>query len=335
VLVRLGVDGVKHVVSIDVHAADTAELVPGIQVGAFLIEDLDAAVTTVGYKQAAFGIHCQCVRRAHLTVFITPGAPALHKGSVRSKLGDTAHCSRTCFVHELAVVALGYKNVSVRSYQDGVRLIQFAGRVTCFTWFAEDQQHFALWAELDDLVATIKCIRVCSQFLRSRGARIGYPNVAFLIHVQTVRPGDQAGTKALYNVALRIEFDDRVHVGTYAGVRAATVSCPQMKAVHIDMYTGDGTPAAAFRQCAPVTYGFVRVGQMVHRRNIGVFSRTGGATLGQGGAGCQRHQCAGKQQTENGFFHDQDLFLNGVYGLTIQSPSSQRWLAIRLQQKMD
>src|SRR5690606_35276094 len=46
VLVRLGVNRVQHIVGINVHAADTAELVPGIQMVAILIKDLDTTVTT-------------------------------------------------------------------------------------------------------------------------------------------------------------------------------------------------------------------------------------------------------------------------------------------------
>src|SRR5271165_4568191 len=44
VVVGLGIDRVERVVRVDVESADTAELIPGVEVLAFLIEDLDAAV---------------------------------------------------------------------------------------------------------------------------------------------------------------------------------------------------------------------------------------------------------------------------------------------------
>ena len=53
VVVRLRVDRVERVVAIDVEAADAAELIPGVEVLAVLVEDLDAAVAAIGDEQPA------------------------------------------------------------------------------------------------------------------------------------------------------------------------------------------------------------------------------------------------------------------------------------------
>ena len=55
----LGIRCIEDVVVINVETAIAAELMPAVQQGTFLIEDLDAVVATVGYKQSALGVHCQ------------------------------------------------------------------------------------------------------------------------------------------------------------------------------------------------------------------------------------------------------------------------------------
>src|SRR5690606_13128495 len=90
VLIGFRVDGIEHVVVIDEHAADTAELIPGIQVVAFLVEDLDAAVATIRNKQTALGVHRQCVRRTHLAVLVAPLTPALDESAIWRVFGDAA-----------------------------------------------------------------------------------------------------------------------------------------------------------------------------------------------------------------------------------------------------
>src|SRR5579863_4643528 len=71
VVVGLRIDGVQNVLSVDVKPADAAELIPGVEVLTFLIEDLDAAVTAVGCKEAAARIHGERVRTAKFARSIT------------------------------------------------------------------------------------------------------------------------------------------------------------------------------------------------------------------------------------------------------------------------
>ena len=76
---------------------------------------------------------------------------------------------------------------------------------------AERHQHLAIGAELDDLMAELSAC-LCGHRDRVLTRGIGRPHVAFAIDVQPVRPDEHPGTEALDDVALCVEFVDRVDV---------------------------------------------------------------------------------------------------------------------------
>ena len=60
---------------IDEEPADSAELIPRIEVSTFLVEDLDTSITPVGHKQSPLRIHRQRVWSPELARPVAPGAP--------------------------------------------------------------------------------------------------------------------------------------------------------------------------------------------------------------------------------------------------------------------
>ena len=46
----LRIDRVEHVIVVNEEPADSAELIPGVEVSSLLIEDLDPAIAPVGHK---------------------------------------------------------------------------------------------------------------------------------------------------------------------------------------------------------------------------------------------------------------------------------------------
>src|SRR5690554_4056268 len=94
VVIGFRIDGVQHVVRVDVNATDAAELIPSVQVITFLIKNLDAAVAPVGDKQPTLGVKGHGVRSAHLAILVTPFTPAHQVGAIRRVFGDTADSGR-------------------------------------------------------------------------------------------------------------------------------------------------------------------------------------------------------------------------------------------------
>src|SRR5688572_2722146 len=142
--VRLGVGHVDHVVLIDVHAARPAELVPLIEKRAVLIEDLNPVIRTIGNEEPAFRVHRQRVRRVELAARRSPRAPLLDElaGSV---VLDDARVA-------VSAVAVGDEDVTVRRGDHIGRLIEVHRVCAGHARHAETQQHFAIGAELHDVM---------------------------------------------------------------------------------------------------------------------------------------------------------------------------------------
>ena len=164
------------------------------------------------------------MRGSQLSILITQVPQLLTKVPSGANLEIRLKAPSPASSMKLAAMAFSDKNVSIRRDQNGVWLIQVSWRISSFTGCSDGQQHFPLRAELDHLVATFKGIRSPLKFLGVRRACVSYPDVTFLVDRQPVWPGNQVGTKTLYNVALRIKFNNRVYPGTCTRVGAAAVA---------------------------------------------------------------------------------------------------------------
>ena len=65
--VRFRIDAVQHVILIAVDPTQMPELLPLLQDGPFLVEDLYAAVGPVGYEEAALRVHGQAMGLTELS----------------------------------------------------------------------------------------------------------------------------------------------------------------------------------------------------------------------------------------------------------------------------
>ena len=116
---------------------------------------------------------------------------------------------------------LPYEDAAVRGDEPVIRLGEVRGRVARLTRGAEDEQHLALRAELDDRVPLACSVGKALQLPGVRRAGVGHPDVAFAVDVHPVGPQDQPCAEALHHVAVRIQLDDRIRVGAGARVDPA------------------------------------------------------------------------------------------------------------------
>ena len=88
--------------------------------------------------------------------------------------------------------------------------------------------------------------------------RVCDPDVALVVHVDTVRPRDQPGAEAADEVAFPVVKQHRVDAGSHATVRAATLGDPDV-AVERDLDGARRAPLAAIGQLTPPVQGPERV----------------------------------------------------------------------------
>ncbi len=143
---RLRIRDVDVVLRVDEDSARAAELVPGVEQLAVLVEDLDAVVAAVADEQAALGIHRQRVRLVEVVGAVAELAPRFDQRSVLRKLVYSRRAPRG------RRVALGDEDVAVGRDEDRVRLEEVV-RVACAARLAERAQQLAVGAELEDLMS--------------------------------------------------------------------------------------------------------------------------------------------------------------------------------------
>ncbi len=229
--VRLVVGDVQDIVAVDEKAARAAELLPFFEEVAVLVEDLDAAVGAVADEQPSFGIHGEGVG---LVEFAGGGAflpPGLDERPVLREFHDARI--------GIAAVPVGDENVAVRRGDDIRGPVEGVGAVPGDPGLAQGEQHLALGAELDDLVAFA--------FL---AVGVGDPDVAGPVDVNAVGKGEHPGTEALEIPAGRAEPDERRERRADAGVRAAALEHPDVAAA-IDVDRAGLPPFPAVGQFRP------------------------------------------------------------------------------------
>src|SRR5204862_5944429 len=85
---RLGIDRIQPIAAIDEQAAHAAELPPGVEELAVLVEDLDPMVATVGDEQPSARVERERVRRSELAGARTELPPFLDVLAVLAELDD-------------------------------------------------------------------------------------------------------------------------------------------------------------------------------------------------------------------------------------------------------
>src|SRR5262249_44508896 len=132
-----------------------------------------------------------------------------------------------------------------------VRLIEVARRCGTATR-AERHQELSVWTELEYLIAsrgawgrTKQCVGRGSLRARRIVLAVGDPHVAVAVDEDAVREEEQPCTKALHEVAQRIEFEDRREVRARARVCPAPFGDPDAAAVLVDLHGAGGSPLAS------------------------------------------------------------------------------------------
>src|SRR5262249_2675730 len=85
------------------------------------------------------------------------------------------------------------------------------------------------------------------------------PHVAVTVHKQAVRPIDQAGTEASYQLAGGIEFLDRIEHRADAGLAPTAVINPDAAAIGVNVDAYCLSPCPPFRNLRPVLNDAVRI----------------------------------------------------------------------------
>src|SRR5262249_21610402 len=113
---------------------------------------------------------------------------------------------------------------------------------------AERQQDSSLGIELQHL-RTLAIFRL----------PIGCPDVAVLVHVETVRIYKESRTKTRHQSAGGIEFEDGCQVGAGAAVCAASLKCPDI-ALAIHVHRDHRSEDSSLRELGPVSNQVIRIG---------------------------------------------------------------------------
>ncbi len=136
---------------------------------------------------------------------------------------------------------------------------------------------------------------------------IGDPHVAFVVHVDPVRPGDQTAAEAPEQVPFLVEEEDGIDLRPDAGVPAAALRDPDV-AVQGDLDRAGRPPLAALGELAPA----VDRAEGVRGDGLGVEGRggRGGDGRGEDGSGgdgeqeqAARAPAMGRQEGTNRFRH--------------------------------
>ena len=164
---------------------------------------------------------------------------------------------------------VGDEDVAVRRGHHRGWRVELIGRAAGLVRLAKHEQHLAVRAELEHLVA-----------LAAAAEPVGHPDVARTVDVQAMRKQQQAGAEALDQLAGAIELEDRVERRLTACKRrclridargrsrfTTALGDPDAGAVGIDADRAGRAPGPPLRKLAPVLDRPVRIGRRVGRRH--------------------------------------------------------------------
>ena len=108
-------------------------------------------------------------------------------------------------------MAVRNEDVAVGGDRDSARRDEMVLIASGHSGFPQRHQHLAVGTEFDDPMPEAPAgLRRHRDSVLARA--IGHPHIAFMVDVQPVRPDEHARAEALDDVALRVEFVDRVDV---------------------------------------------------------------------------------------------------------------------------
>ena len=301
--VRLRVAHVERVVGRHVQGAGTAELPPGGDEVAVLVEDLHPVVAAVGDEDVALrAADGDVVGLVELAGSVAGAAPGLEEPAVAGELQHAV----------VGAVPVGDEDVAVGRNGHAGRPVEGIRAAAGHAGFAERHQYLALGAELEDLLAQRgareRAGRGARRHPEHRGVpvRVGRPEVALPVDGEAVGEREHPGAQARQEPSGRIELQDR-RVGAADarcvarrhGVEAA-VEDPDA-AVGIELHADELAPAAAVhvrRQGRPVLDQPVRVGELELPAALAGLGLGSGGQQDAGGNGPRqrRSRAAGRRQ---------------------------------------
>src|SRR5262245_26152927 len=237
--VRLMIGHVKDVVAVNVDAARPAELLPLRDEIAILVEDLNAIVAAVADEDPSLRIDGDGVRRVELAGPLAFPAPRLDEFPVLGKLHDARI--------GVSAMTIGDENVAVRRGHYVARTIEGVGPVTSNPRLAERHQHLSFRAEFEYLVT-----------LAIFAGRVGRPDVAVAVDMETVRLIEHSLAKHLQDLARRIELNDRRDVRALTGASPAPLKRPDI-AIAVDFDPDGRPPLSTFRELGPALFNTIRI----------------------------------------------------------------------------
>jgi hypothetical protein len=164
---------------------------------------------------------------------------------------------------------IGNENVAIVGHDDIGWRVETVFPVTRYARCAQGHQNSSVMTELDHLVPP-----------RSLGGPgggdcIGHPHVAVGVHIDAMRPYKHAAAKAFDDIAVQVEFDDRVQIRietlvaeTLRCTGVTSDHCPDVFAIRVHRYSADRTHLSPIRQFRPAIDGSVWVWKRLryHRR---------------------------------------------------------------------
>src|SRR5262249_10810443 len=155
------------------------------------IENLDTVIAAVAKEQPAARIHRQRVRTVDLAGRAALFAPGLDELAGLVELDDAGV--------GVAAVTIGNENVAIGRDQRRGGSVEFVGTAARNAALAKGHQQPPVGTELEDLVA-----------LAFFAEPVRHPDISFWVDREPVRKQDEAGAKALYELAGFVEFEDRI-----------------------------------------------------------------------------------------------------------------------------
>src|ERR1051325_6872554 len=242
---RFRIGGIQQTGAVKCDPAWTSPLLPLCNELAFLIEDLNTAVTAIGNKKPALRIQHQSVRRVELARCRALLAPGLEELSILVELHDAGV--------GVAAMTIGDEDAAVRRHKYVRGSIERLRTIAGDTCGAECHQHASGRTELEDLLSFPILVLT-----------IGHPDVVIGVDVETVWIDEHAGAEAGDEAARRIELEQRRHIRAVAGRRTTALKNPDGLAVAIDVNAIDLTHLPARRKLAEA-FDLVWIGKIVRR----------------------------------------------------------------------
>ena len=230
----------------------------------------------VRHEQAALRIEREAVRLVEFAVE--------SRAELAELLDELAGAVEANQARVRVAVAFRDEDVAVRIGDHVIRLIErrgirrLAGHVAA--GLAERQQHLAIGAELDHLVADHlgrhrrqrRISGLAGPAGRQVALTVGHPDVAVAIDVDAVREDEHALAEARDHLAALVELEDGLERRHFilgaipAGIRRAPLGDPDAAAVLVDVDRARRSPGAALGQLRPAFNRVVRIRRVVGRR---------------------------------------------------------------------